>query len=480
MRSLNGCIPLKLVSMENLTPTRYWEICPLDNKSSLLLHLLTGAIDILNSDEVIVIQKLFEDGEIFNLPDSVKFCLTERGYLSNPESEQIFIDDLAKRHQEQIRKKPIECFICTTFSCPLGCSYCFEGKLTTEAKAKAINTEQISSIFKSIEKIIEEQNRPLKEIVLFGGEPLLPITMNAVSEILKQAADRNFKVSVCTSGIFCEEFLPLLREFSEVVSVVRITIDGTQEYHNSLRTLPSAFERAAIGIDSLLQANIRVMTRTNVGKQNVDVIPAMANYFVERKWTNYPNFEAIITGIKDRGCLGDKGQLFREDELAFRFLEMRSRFEAIRFLRPVNIFMSLRHLATNLGHLEGIVRLQDAVTPLQTIKFHGCGATDGTLYVFGVDNKVYTCTEAIGKPFMSVGKYFPELDLDQNRVGKWQGWHKYNIPECRDCKYLLICGGTCTMSSVSQFGSGKKPVCPPIKNIVEGYVSALSSRIAIV
>ena len=96
----------------------------------------------------------------------------------------MFIDDLAWRHQEQVRKKPIEFFICTTFTCPVGCKYCFEGKLTQEVKATAITSQQIGSIFSSIEKIMEKQERSLKEIVLFGGEPLLPITMTAVREIL--------------------------------------------------------------------------------------------------------------------------------------------------------------------------------------------------------------------------------------------------------------------------------------------------------
>lgn len=197
-------------------------------------------------------------------------------------------------------------------------------------------------------------------------------------------------------------------------------------------------------------------------------------------WTNYKCFDAIITGIKDRGCAGDKGQLVQEDELAVRFLEMRAKYEAVRRLRPVNIFMSLRHLATSLGHLEGIVKLQSAVAPLETIKFHGCGATDGALFVFGPDSKVYVCAEGIGKPSMSVGKYHPRLTLSRNQTRKWQGWHKYKIPQCRECKYLLICGGTCTMTSVMQFGSGNKPICPPIAHIIGGYISSLAKRIELV
>lgn len=481
MKTLNSCIFLVPQSQkEQLVPTRYGELYTVTDTSSLLLHLLTGAVDLLNKDEAHILQQMFESGEITNLPDGLRAVLVERGYLSDPKSEQMFIDNLADYHQEQVRKKPNEFFICTTFTCPVGCTYCFESKLTREVMAIAITSQQIDSIFSSIEKITEEQKRPLKEIVLFGGEPLLPITMTAVREILQRAAERKFKVSICTSGIFGHHFMPLFREFSNTVSVVRITIDGPKKYHDSLRTLPNAFERTAEGIDDLLKAGTPVMTRTNVGSQNLEAIPEMAEYFVERGWTSHGHFDAIITGIKDRGCVGDKGHLLREDELAVRFLEMRTRYEAVCRLRPVNIFMSLRHLATNLGHLDGIVKLQSAVAPLETIKFHGCGATDGTLFIFGADNEVYTCTEAIGKPFMSVGKYHPQLALDSNRVNKWRGWYKYKIPKCRECKYLLICGGTCTMTSVMQFGSGNKPICPPIRQIIEGYISALSDRIVLV
>lgn len=479
MKQLNSCISLvSQPQQELLTPTRYWEIYPVaDTKSSLLLHLLTGAVDLLSEDETHFLKQMFETGKITNLPDELRAVLIERGYLSDLRSEQIFINNLAERHQEQVREKPIEFFICTTFSCPIGCSYCFEGKFTQEVKALAITSQQIDSIFSSIEKIMKEQKRPLKEIVLFGGEPLLPITMDAVREILLRAAERKFKVSICTSGVFSRNFTPLFCEFSDTISVVRITIDGPKEYHENMRTFPNAFERAVEGIDDLLKAGIPVMTRTNVGIQNIEVISEMAEYFVERGWTNCDHFDAIITGIKNRGCVGDERQLLQEDELAVRFLEMRANYEAVCRLRPVNIFMNLRHLATNLGHLKGIIKLQNAITPLETIKFHGCGATDGTIFVFGVDNKVYTCNETIGKPLMSIGEYHPQLVIDRNRVSNWRGWHKYKIPRCRECKYLLVCGGTCTMTSVLQFGSGNKPICPPIQQIIGGYISALSNRI---
>lgn len=480
MKSLNKCISFfqQTEDCVQLTPTRYWEIYPLiDTDSSLLLHLLTGAIDLLNKDEVHLFRQMFESGEITNLSNEMKDILVERGYLSNPKIEQIFIDNLAELHQKQVREKSLEFFICPTFICPVGCSYCFEGNLTHESKAAVISSQQIDSIFLSIKKIAEDSGRPVKEIVLFGGEPLLPITQSAVREILQRSNEQGFKVSVCTSGIFGSEFTPLFREFSDTISVVRITIDGPKKYHDSLRMLPNAFEKTAKGIDDLLEAGIPVMVRTNVGSQNLEVVPEMAEYFVERGWSNHSKFDAIITGIKDRGCVGDRGHLLREDELAVRFLEMRMSSEAVRKLRPVNIFMSLRHLATNLGHLEGIVKIQNAIAPLETIKFHGCGATDGTLFVFGADNEVYTCTEAIGKPSTSVGKYHPELALIQNSVNNWKGWYKYKIPECRECKYLLICGGTCTMSSVMKFGSGDKPICPQIWYILGGYVSALAKRI---
>ena len=139
--------------------------------------------------------------------------------------------------------------------------------------------------------------------------------------------------------------------------------------------------------------------------------------------------------------------------------------------------MTLRHLATNLGHLEGIVKLKHAVLPMETIKFHGCGATDGTLFVFSPDNLIYNCTEAIGRPNLSIGQYYPDIQLKTERINKWQGWHKYRIPKCRECKYLLICGGTCTLSSVIQFGSGREPLCPPVQSIIEGYVSSLSLQV---
>lgn len=480
MKSLNDCIDFtdNLQKME-LKPTHYCELYPVTETDSLLLNLLTGAIDLVDKDEIRFIEEMLESKKVVDMPNYLRTMLIKRGYISDADIEQEIINDLASCHQKQIYEKPIDFFICTTFTCPVGCSYCFEGKLAQNIENIVLNEQQIDSIFLSIDEIIKKYNRPLKEIVLFGGEPLLPITIPSVRKILHCASVRKFKISICTSGVFSSKFVSLFREFSDTVSLVRVTIDGPKEHHNALRKLPKAFESAVEGIDALLKANIPVMTRTNVNNQNIEFIPKMATYFIERGWTDYQHFDAIITAVKDRGCTGDKNTLLREDELAIRFLKMRADFEAVKLLRPVNIFMSLKHLASNLGHLEGIIGLQSATNPSQTIKFHGCGSIDESMFIFGTDNKIYSCTEAIGKPQMSIGGYHPKLILDSDKTKKWHKWHKYKIPECRKCKYLLVCGGTCTMTSVIQFGSGEKPVCPPISQIMEGYVKALSSQIVL-
>lgn len=150
MKSLNDCISFvpQLGMRVQLVPTRYVKLCPVaDTTSSLLLHLLTGAVDLLDKDETHLLKQMFESGESTNLSDELKAVLVERGYLSDPKSEQIFIDNLANCHQEQVRKKPIEFFICTTSICPVGCVYCFEGKLAQQAKAATITSQQIDSVF---------------------------------------------------------------------------------------------------------------------------------------------------------------------------------------------------------------------------------------------------------------------------------------------------------------------------------------------
>ena len=340
MKSLNACISINdRTQRHQLTPTRYWELYRVSEHTLLLLHLLTGAIDLVTNEEATLIQDALATGNLSVLSDDLLAQLVKRGYLASPKNEQLFIDSLAERHQHLLSKKPIEFFIGTTFSCPVGCTYCFEGNLTRVAKAYSITKEQIDAIFSSIEQIKDMQRRPLKEIVLFGGEPLLPITMQAVHEILRQASQRKYPVTVYTSGIFARDFVEMFRKYANTVKLVRVTIDGPGKIHNKLRTLPEAFEKAADGIDALLQAGIPVMTRTNVGRYNLESLSEMVDYFHGRGWLNYEIFDPIVTGIKDRGaCIGDKEQLLREDELAVRFLQMRMQSSRFRSLRPVNVF----------------------------------------------------------------------------------------------------------------------------------------------
>ena len=74
MKALNGCIPLVTTQLrdEKLVPTRYWELYTVTDTISLLLHLLTGAVDLLNRDETHVLRQMFESGRIIELPDGLK------------------------------------------------------------------------------------------------------------------------------------------------------------------------------------------------------------------------------------------------------------------------------------------------------------------------------------------------------------------------------------------------------------------------
>lgn len=154
MKSLNECIPpIASVSTEAaIAPTKYWEMVRLNPEKSLLLHLVTGAVDLIDEEERIALAEMFEKNAIIHLPRNLEIILRERGYLSDPRAEQNLIETLAATHQGQVKRRQIEFFICPTFSCPVGCSYCFEGNLGRMVKTDVLSLEQIESVFAGIEQ----------------------------------------------------------------------------------------------------------------------------------------------------------------------------------------------------------------------------------------------------------------------------------------------------------------------------------------
>jgi len=80
------------------------------------------------------------------------------------------------------------------------------------------------------------------------------------------------------------------------------------------------------------------------------------------------------------------------------------------------------------------------------------------LLIFCPDGLIYACPESIGIKQHAIGQFYPEFLFFNSERNIWRTKNIFSIPDCRDCKFSLICGGGCTYSSLL-VSEGTSPVC---------------------
>ena len=99
-----------------------YELIELDNGEYLLLNLVNGCADILNS----VTAKIFEKNQIYELELDIINQLIEREYIFKSKKEYLnFIYDRNTKLLELSKNEAPNFIYIPTYKCNLNCYYCF-------------------------------------------------------------------------------------------------------------------------------------------------------------------------------------------------------------------------------------------------------------------------------------------------------------------------------------------------------------------
>jgi MoaA/NifB/PqqE/SkfB family radical SAM enzyme len=106
----------------------------------------------------------------------------------------------------------------------------------------------------------------VQQVVFTGGEPLLHRDLTALTTFFH---DLNIRITLLTTGL-------LLHIHASKIAIgideIIISLDGPPAIHNSIRRIPDAFEKIALGIATIrkLHPAMRITARTTIQKQNHD------------------------------------------------------------------------------------------------------------------------------------------------------------------------------------------------------------------
>jgi uncharacterized protein len=413
-----------------------------------IVNLLSGNADILDSKDAMKIEAM-RKGEDIHDKDFI-LELEEKGYLTDLSSEQKeyrkqYLDFLDSREKEEI-----QIFFVPNYSCNFACSYCYQDQYLNNGTE--LKRELVDAFFSFV---TDEFKSRKKYITIFGGEPLLISQKQKenIQYIIKKASEADLELCFVTNGYYLEEYIPFL--MAGKIREVQVTLDGTRQVHDKRRFLKGGggtFDKIVRGIDLCLQHNIDINLRMVADKENLENLPDLAEFAINKGWTKNKRFKTQIgRNYELHHCQSDPGRLFDRISLYEAIFELIKKHPYItEFHKPA--FSVSRFLFEN-GELPD---------PL----FDSCPACK-TEWAFDHAGNIYSCTATVGKSDESLGTFYPEITRKEALIEQWETRDVISIPGCSDCQVSLACGGGCGSVAKNNTGSICSADCRPVKELME-------------
>jgi uncharacterized protein len=424
-----------------------------NSDNSFIVNLLTGNADILSLDEADKINKIKSSGLISN--DEFANELLEKGYWvdENDESKLYkskYLDFIDSRDDDEI-----QLFFVPNYSCNFACSYCYQDEY---APTKGLLTNEIiDSFFTYIQKEFAGKR---KYITIFGGEPLMnsKIQKENIQYIVDKANSAKIDLSFVTNGYTLTDYIDILKQGK--IREIQITLDGTADVHNSRRILKGGagtFTKIVDGIDACISNKITVNLRMVIDKENMNNLPELARFAIDKGWTKSPYFKTQIgRNYELHHCQSAPDKLFTRISLYESLYEIiQQNPHIIEFYKPA--YSISKFLAEN-GSLPD---------PL----FDACPACK-TEWAFDYTGHIYSCTATVGKADESLGTFYPEVSRKDEMINQWEKRDVTSILKCKDCSLQLACGGGCGSVAKNRTGNICTTDCRPVKELLQLGFSA--------
>ncbi len=419
-----------------------------DSENYFIVNSLTGNADILSPSDAEKVNDLRNHG-VLDDPALIG-DLMEKGYLTDEAEERKlyrskYLDFLDNRDEDEI-----QLFFVPNYSCNFACSYCYQDEY---APAKGwLTSEIIDSFFDYIQQEFAGRR---KYITVFGGEPLLnsPGQKENITHLIKKANAACLEVCFVTNGYTLVEYMDILKQ--GVIREVQITMDGTALVHNARRFLKGGsgtFDKIVEGVDNCLANHITVNLRMVIDRENIENLPELAQFAIDKKWTSNTFFKTQIgRNYELHHCQSSVDKLYSRISLYEKLYELTQSYPHIlEFYKPA--YSISKFLAEN-GSLPD---------PL----FDSCPACK-TEWAFDYTGKIYSCTATVGKADESLGTFYPHVSTTLEMISQWESRDVTTIPECKTCSVQLACGGGCGSVAKNKNGSVCSPDCRPVTELLE-------------
>jgi len=419
-----------------------------------IVNLLCGSADILTPEEAKMIKDYHKGKDI-----STEFMenLIEQGYFVDEKEEERLYRNKYLNFVDDRDDDEVQLFFVPNYSCNFACTYCYQDEYTNEKQE--LTKEIIDAFFSYINNEFAGRK---KYLTVFGGEPLLnsPKQRELIAYLLQNANKSELDVCFVTNGYSLTEYIDLLK--TARIREIQVTLDGVGVIHDKRRFLKgggASFDKIVKGIDSCLQNNLPINLRMVVDKDNINGLPEMAQFAIDKGWTKNLLFKTQLgRNYELHHCQATSEKLFSRISLYESIYKLVKQHPYIlEFHKPA--FSVSKFLAEN-GELP---------EPL----FDACPACK-TEWAFDYTGQIYSCTATVGKEGEAFGTFYPEVSRKDEMIAEWENRDVTTITECNNCNLQLACGGGCGSVAKNRTGSVCSTDCRPIKELMElGFASYL-------
>ena len=417
-----------------------------------IFNPISGNFDLMDENEHAMLFNI--DNRIISNPD-FKDYLLERGYAyRNSLEENLAIENAYHKFKTEINQSQVQLMLVPTYNCNLACTYCFQHGI--KDKPTLISKETVDSFFLYARKNFTAAGKnPF--ITLFGGEPLVNSNSqrDIINYIVDSCAKEAYELAVVTNGYDLVDYIDVLQKVK--VKEIQVTLDGSQTVHDTRRATANkkgTYNRIVNGIQAAITAGMPINLRSVVDAENIRDIVNLAEFLDAQGWLDLPP-ELFKTQIGRNyelfDCYAKPQHLMSQVKLWAEYAALSREYPVLaRFHRPD--FKGIRHLVDT--------------GEMYMASFDTCPAAK-TEWVFDLYGNIYGCTASCGREEYLLGTFWPEVALDHTTIETWQNRDVTTIPQCRDCKYDVVCGGGCGVVAHQKNGKILSPDCRPIQQLFE-------------
>jgi uncharacterized protein len=440
-----------------------------DQNEVFLMNTFTDAQLIVSSDVAALLDRVEQESTGWTGDERDALAtLAEHGFLV--ESRETDRDNLRQYfHEVRESREQLRTTVLTTLQCNFACDYCIQGDHGDYNKhAAKMSIDTAARVAEWTEQRLDVLHPESYVLTFFGGEPLLNLpVMYYLAERMWKACDARgvrMLINVITNGLLLTpEIVDRLNGYG--LNGIKITLDGDRDAHNRSRPL-----RGGQGTFDKIVSNVRQVahkTRIAIGgnfeMETAGSYPALLDFLKEQDFAGLLSKVAFKPVIRERK--GPADAAITPAVKGAKFIALTSVAD-----KPLNgACMTGAGAAVSSG-CDSCHQVDDQMAFLrEETRKRGFPTVDGVhmgpceihrsnAHTISPDGSLYACPGFAGDTTQSVGHIDGRRESARaqaaSRFEALSAWK-----ECRDCAFIPVCAGGCTVAAYTELGSVDKPNC---------------------